>query len=261
MFVAALVTGACSMAHGQTFDELRTRYGGNIGLDINLPIANFAVLPTVPSCCPGFTGGVGVGLSISALIENPLSRHWIWGLRGGYENRSATLSATQSIDVIANGSPTKGAFTHTLNSSLSYVGVTPFLGWHPFRKLTVMFGLIGAMVVGATYDQREEITQPTDRGTFDDGRRIRNASAGSIPEINAFDFGPMLGFCVDIPTSGDHTMFISPEITYAASFTSIVKDISWFNSVLRIGLSVKWMPEEPPPQPKAPLVPGLGGQR
>ncbi len=250
--IVVLVTMAAGDLRAQGVDTMRLRFGGYAGFDLNLPIANFSVLPTVPSCCPGFHGGIGAGIALGALVEVPIARKWMAGVRVGYENRSATLSATEATTLIAGSTLVDGEFTHTLKSSLAYAAATPFVGFRLPKRWTVLMGITAAEPVAATYDQREEVTQPSDRGTFSNGSRVRNASAGDLPDKSGFDLALLAGISVDLPLSHARTSFLSPELTYAISLTPIVRGVSWSSTVLRLGATVTFSPIPSPEQPTEP---------
>jgi hypothetical protein len=256
--VFCLVTiGSGAMAQG--VDTMRLRYGGYLGIDLNLPLANFSQLPTIPSCCPGFTGGFGAGLAVGGIVEIPIARKWMAGVRVGYEDRSATLTATEATTLIAGNEIVDGEFTHTLASTLGYVAASPFVGFRLPKRVTLLMGLTAAIPITAKYDQREEVTQPSDRGTFSNGSRIRNASAGDLPQKNTFDVALFGGISIDVPLSKARTSFISPELTYAMSVTPIVSGVSWSSTMLRLGATVTFSPV-PTADVRLPEEPGGRGR-
>ncbi|HZV12983.1 MAG TPA: hypothetical protein VFA55_07185, partial [Candidatus Kapabacteria bacterium] len=90
-----------SVARAQ--DSLRTRYGVEAGLAINMHTADFRALPDIPSCCPLFSSGTGDGPAVRLLYETPVAQNIFAGVKLGYMDNSVKLSTSEPVDVIVNG--------------------------------------------------------------------------------------------------------------------------------------------------------------
>jgi outer membrane protein OmpA-like peptidoglycan-associated protein len=105
------------------------------------------------------------------------------------------------------------------------------------------------------YVHKEEILQPSDRGTFIDGNTYHNLSFGEIPEANSFHIGFQIGFGYEVPLDKKKSMIASPEIFYSYNFTPIAKGISWTVHSIRAGIALKYKQPPPPPPPPVPPMP------
>ncbi|HYM21420.1 MAG TPA: OmpA family protein [Candidatus Kapabacteria bacterium] len=233
-------------------DTLRTRYGGWADFALNRYSTDFRALPGIPNCCPLFTTGSGSGLGIGALYELPIADNLFVGARLGYIGMGASLSATENTTVIigttGNPQPSQGTFTHTVDVSLGTLGLEPRIGMRFFNALTVGVGVRAALVLGATYSQKEV----TSVGTFQDSlgndtkSSIRNQRSGDVPNKSSMLVHAMLSAGYELPVNATHTMYLTPEVTYALGLTDVVSGLKWKANSLLFGIALKFQP--PPKQ-------------
>jgi outer membrane protein OmpA-like peptidoglycan-associated protein len=239
-------------ARSSAQDTLRPRYGLFGGYALNVHSADFRALPGVPSCCPVFSSGSGGGMEIGALYEMPLSTWLLLGLRGSYVQHNATLSEREPVYLIVDGTGRDGAFEHSVDATISSIGLEPSLEARIFGGLFVG---IGARVAGYTahrYAQEERIVDPIDAGTFldasggDSHSRVRNQNAGEIPDAASLLAQGTIGLGYELPLNARGTLLLVPEVSYAQSFTDVVKDLDWKPNGLRAGLALKLSPAPKP---------------
>jgi outer membrane protein OmpA-like peptidoglycan-associated protein len=237
-------------------DSLYTRFGFNAGFGINMHTADFRALPGVPNCCPQFESGSGSGPLGGVFTEFALSQSLLIGLRLSYITHDATLSQEEATTVIVNGVEQDGAFTHTVDATLSSIGLEPTLGIRITNGLFANVGLRLGTYLSKEYSQKEEITQPDGVGTFldsngnDSKQRVRNESSGEIPNAQSFLAQAVAGVSYELPLNSRRSMLLVPEVSYALSFTDVVDGISWKANGLRAGLALKFQLVPPPPKEK-----------
>jgi outer membrane protein OmpA-like peptidoglycan-associated protein len=249
----ALLLISLVQAHAQ--DTLRTRYGIVGGYMLNKHTADFRALPGVPNCCPRFESGSGDGFLAGALVEFPLSSYLLLSLRGSYVVHNARLAEREPVTVIVNGASRDGAFEHTVDATISSIGLEPSLGVRLFDDLFLNVGVRGGTYIAQRYTQEERIVDPSDAGTYLDENgnethsRVRNASAGDLPHTESLLLQGVAGISYELALNSRRTLLLAPEVSYALSFTDVVKDLNWKANGLRAGLALKYSPAPTPPKP------------
>lgn len=264
--LSALLFGS-TVCRAQAIDSTHTplRLFGSAFVGPNLHSGDFTELPGVPNCCVSFSSGIGFGLTINAGIETELSltvfeRPVYLGIGASYQMLSGTFTESEFVGNIINGSlVTQGVVEHELDASYGVVGVEPYVSIPilPAVPLNVHLGMMAGIPLGATYDQKQTLTSPSDPGfTFENGSRERNTSTGNLVDASGLYAGLVLGLSYEINCGSDLT--VSPEIRYQLGLTNIVSSLSWTASSLRGGATVQYrLPKSqpPPPPPPAPEPP------
>jgi outer membrane protein OmpA-like peptidoglycan-associated protein len=236
-------------------DTIRPRYGIFGGYAANMHTADFRALPGVPNCCPIFESGSGSAPFGGFLYETPLARWLLLSLRAGYVVHDATLSEREPVTVIVDGTARDGAFEHTVDASIASLGLEPSLGIRLFGGAYLNVGLRGAAYLTQRYSQEERIVDPVDVGTYlnpdgtDSRSRVRNASEGELPEKGSLLMQGIAGLSYELPLNSRGTLLLVPEVSYALSFTDVVRGIDWKANGLRAGIALKYSPAPVPPKP------------
>lgn len=227
-------------------DESPMRYGLYGGYNLNLHTASFRELPGIPNCCPRFESGLGSGFAGGGLVELPLSQKLLLDLRIGLAQHNGVLSATEPTGVILNGIPRTGEFEHTVDATLTTVGIDPMVGYRITERLIARAGFRAGVLLAKTFAQKEQITQPEGRGTFVDGNgndthsRTRNEASSDIPNASAFQASIQAGVSYDLPLNKQQTLMAAPEILYSLPITGVLKDGGWQVHSLRFGIALKY---------------------
>ncbi|HET7153210.1 MAG TPA: OmpA family protein [Candidatus Kapabacteria bacterium] len=229
-------------------DNERPAYGGYADMNINWHTADFRALPGVPNCCPDFQNGSGIGAAVGLLYESPISRKFSWQLRAGYSWDGATLTSTEGTTVIVNNAAVPGSFQHTVNANIATIGLEPYLKFNA-NRFAMQVGFRAGYVISKTYSQKEEIVQPSDVGTFDNGQRTRNVYSGDLPNATSFHMGIMSGVSYEFPMNKSHTMFAAPELQLGLGVSPLVSGLTWNSNVVRIGVAIKYIPKEDENEP------------
>lgn len=238
--------------------EMLPRYGAFYHHGFNLHTTSFSGLPNVPSCCPDFTFGSSFGFTFGALYDYPLKEDLHLNFRLAYQNYNADFEETESTNVIVDGFSTLGQFTHRLDADFSSIGIEANASYNAWRDLWVNGGFRAGLNVHSQYSQFERISQPANRGTFQDGRTTRNVNSGDIESVSSLQLGILIGASYKFPLNERNSLFAYPEIFYQFDPISPVQDVSWMVHTVRAGVAVKYKkPLPPPPPPAPPLAPPI----
>ncbi len=250
-------------------DEPRPGFGGFVDLNINFHSAEFAKLPGIPSCCPRYESGSGVGPTLGVFYEYPFSRNLLLDLRVGYFSSGAVLSTVEETTVILGNEPGTAKFEHSVDADLSSVAIEPLFGYRLGSSLTLQLGGHVGYVLTKNFSQKETMLEPEDIGTFENGRRIRNDTGGVIPDASSIEAAIVAGGKLTFPLNGKRTLFLEPELLFSLGLTDVAESIAWKRNALRIGVGVRFSPERdrtpviadvpvtpaPPKEPVVPVVP------
>lgn len=213
---------------------------------LSIHSADFSNLPGIPNCCPRFESGSGSGYTFGGLLEVPISNKFLLGARVGIQSIGATLKADEGTTIIVDGVARRGTFTHSVESSLSNIGIDGLFIWNPVKKLYFSTGLRFGMVSSSTFAQEERITTPANGATFldsngnDSRQRVRNVFSGEIPQANGTYMGMLLGMAYEFPLNKSKSLLISPELFYQIGLTSVASEMNWNANGLRAGLALKY---------------------
>lgn len=236
--------------------SLKPKYGLSVSFGKNFHDANFRNLPGVPNCCPKFSSGSGFGYSFGILYDFYLAEKQYLELRGEIVKFDGLLKTIETTNGIIDGKSAEVSFEHVIDSRLTSLGLNGLYSNTFYENLTGHIGVRFGFPLSGTYEQKEEILKPADKGTFVDGTRLRNQSSGNIPELNGLQISLNLGFSYELPLNRKRWLFLVPEIFYGYNFTNIVKEVDWTLHSLRLGASIKYRtPPPPPPPPPPPLLP------
>jgi outer membrane protein OmpA-like peptidoglycan-associated protein len=213
--------------------------------------ADFKALPSCPSCSPGYQDGSGSGFSFGAIFEYKLSPLFTLGARLSYNDISALLKRDESTTVIIDGKATPGAFEHSIDATLSTLGIEPMLKVAIYDRLSLNFGFFAGTLLSKKYEQKEEITKPSNTGTFVDGngidtkKRTRNEFSGDLKNPSSFLIFPNVGLSYSLPLNKNNSLTLEPEVAYYLGLNNIVDDpkvSEWKANSLKLGVALKYTP-------------------
>lgn len=233
-----LVISASSV---QSADSLQWRAGIFGGAGINVHSSDFMQLPSIPSCCKKYTGGLGFGYSLGGLFEYPINDNFIIGFRASFRDISGDLTSKEPATLYSKYyTPTRGAFSHNLLADISEIGFAPMLIWRPLPNLNLHAGVRYASTVNAEYEQYEKTEGDY---IFTDTRtNTRNEYAGDIPEAAESGFSLILGAGYELPINEKKTLLLQPELFYMQGFTSMLENSPWHIGQISAGLALKYSP-------------------
>ncbi len=216
---------------------------------LNLHLASFGKLPGVPSCCPQYNGGIGIGYHLSVGYE------WLTSPIGPVHFAlllTAPGATLQQQEVIGNTVVLRGADTltvdavveHRLETSLSALGLSIDKPLPLNTQLEFLAGLQFWYFWQNSFAQQEQLIEPA-RVTFTNGSRIRNAFDGTIPDFLPVHLVIALGLRFHLPAGRFATL--SPLLQYRIGILPL-SSVPWRFSQLLAGISYR-LPLRPSPPP------------
>ncbi len=232
-------------AMSQSSDESpRARIGAVILGSYDLHTASFSRLPELDNCCPGFTGGSGMGWSAGLSYFVPLNSTWSLDFRGGYQHGSVDMLTRESkLITQLDGTAETATIRHDMSLAVSRMAIEPLAIYAVSSGLDLKMGLWGAYQIGGTYRQAEVLETPSN-AVFDNGQRLRNPAEGSFTSLSGVNLGVTLGLGTNLQLNADGSLFMSPEVLFTFAPTNILQNTSWSMAMIRAGVVVSFAPEE-----------------
>jgi outer membrane protein OmpA-like peptidoglycan-associated protein len=160
----------------------------------------------------------------------------------------------EPVDIILDQQAYRGAFTHTIDVGLWGIELLPTIGYNLSEDFKIELGPNFTLPIGGTYDQKEEISDPGNRGTFidpdtgeDSGMRTRNEADGDFDDLASILPSIDLGLSYKFPMNQEGTLWLAPEIFGSYIFSSPIDDdnIDWSIITLRGGVSLRYVFDSP----------------
>ncbi len=224
---------------GNSEDIVRWRFGVLAGLRANQYNANFKGLPNVPSCCPSYSSGSGMGLAAGIMAMLPVTERIELGLRFGYHNISGTLSTTED-QTLDNGQMINGVFEHTITANAGLIAVEPTIDYHITGGLSVRGGLLAGIPAGGNFTQQERILEPNTIVYTENGQKNRLNYSGKIPDISGFMAALSVGLSYSLPINRNESLHLVPEASYTLGLTNLMTSRDWKVNGMRFSVGVRY---------------------
>ncbi len=228
----------------QAPDERRARVGAVLQGSLDFHSASFTRLPEIDNCCPGFTGGSGMGWSVGLSYNTPLASPWSLDVRAGYQHGNVDM-VTRESKLIAqtDGTAQTATIRHDMSLGVSRMTIEPLAVYALSPRMGLRMGLWGAYQLNGTYGQGEALETPSN-AVFDNGQKLRNQSEGKLTSLASINLGLTVGLGTELPLNSDGTLIMSPELLFTFAPTNILQNTSWSMAMIRAGVVVSFSPEE-----------------
>lgn len=214
------------------------RLGVSGAYNLGLHSADAMTLPTIPSCCSGYTSTTGGGVALGAEVAFVISPRIDILARLTYQTASATMTTDEPTTIRDVNGTRETALRHTLTSSLGMLFLEPGVEMRVGSALGVMAGARVGMLMSATYTERETFADPSIPYDYSDGSSVNNPSEGDLPEKNSMQFGLFVGARYHLALNSAKTFHLVPSVEFAPLFSEIVKETAWSVSSFRVGLGL-----------------------
>ncbi|MGE3802138.1 MAG: outer membrane beta-barrel protein [Candidatus Kapaibacterium sp.] len=213
------------------------RVGLLTALQFNRYDVSFSKLPGVPSCCPEYRGGGGIGVAVGGTFELPLDTQWSLGGRISYSNFSGSVQTEESQLVYDGTRSVEATLEHQIDASLSRLTIEPFALFYPIQSLRLFSGSRIGVGLGSHFTQTERILSPGNI-RFENDRRFRNEFSGTIPNASSIGIDLLLGLGYELPWKGIDGVTFAPEISGWYGLTKVAEGVDWSIHGVRVGVSV-----------------------
>ncbi len=233
------------------------RYGLFAGGNVNMHSAGFAALPGVANCCPEFQSGGGGGFAAGLVYEFPFLDAFELSARAGLSTRGARLTEEEAVLLGIDGQSYNGLVEHSIDAGFTVLAIEPLAVLPLGGGFDALAGFDLGLVLSNNFEQQEQLLQPSNRGVFDNGSRVRNQAAGDIPDAAGLLMGLDVGLRYRVPLDEAGSWTAAPEALFSYGLTPLVSGLDWNVNTLRLGVAVLYRPSRsesvmppPPVQPR-----------
>lgn len=225
------------------FDKYNITFGLFGDYIIPMYSADFQSIPNVPNCCPQFDNATGSGFSAGIMAEYLISKPISVGLALQNTSISANFAETENEIIKVDNEEYLGEFTHFIDADVFSYDVVPYIKYTLDFGMSFNIGLPMMFIHGSVYDQREEITDPEDRGVWvEEQSRIRNQNDGSIPDMERTNFGIMISADYKLPLNKRGNFNLMPRAGFTLVFNELNQQMNWSHDRLFFGLGIAFTP-------------------
>ncbi len=236
--------------------ETRPSVGIIGGIALNEYSTAFRYLPGVPACSPIYKSGHGIGSSVGALFNLPLTSQFAFSVRGVYTMNGGLLTVDEPTTISVAGVATAANIQHTIQASLGLLDLEPGISFEVLPALRIFAGAGIGYLLSTNFDQKETLTQPADVGVFENGSRSRNEQTGKLPNAATIVASVLGGINYLLPLNASRTLSAMPEVSWSQWLTSPVKGLSWNVGSLRGSVAILYtIPEALTPPVIVPPAP------
>ena len=190
-------------------------------------------LPGIPSCCPGYDQGGGIGVAVGAMAETPINEWFSVGGRLYINTYNGALIHEETVVVDDEGFATEAIFQHRIDADIWATSIEPVAVFGFSEDAKFFTGFRGDVIVRKLFRQEERILEP-ETIVFENGKNVRMEYEGSIPGGTSFQGSAVFGFRYDFYVDSDRQWVVSPEISGWYSLSPVVADESWKSHGIRI---------------------------
>lgn len=234
---------------------------GGAGMNFSFHSADFTALPGIINCCSGYTGGFGLNptflLGAEFFPEGRLfNMPYRYGIRVGYSGANGDLTTEEfSFNKIEGNNVEQVISRHTLTTKLPLLVIEPSLVLFPIENnsLGIVIGISGGLFMSKTFEQSQEIIQPSNILWLETGSSVKGSASGDIPQAGSLFIAPLIGVRYDIPLNEQWTLV--PSITALPQVTPFVSSLNWSAIHTRALVEIQYRLAEPQPEKIAPPPP------
>jgi hypothetical protein len=250
-----MVLMVVATAHAVAEDSTRTiRVGAGLFGGVNVHVADFSSLPELPSCCPRFQQGSGLSAAGMLWGEYPVFGSLAVGLRVGFGSIGGLLRSLERKPVLIDDTPTEAVIQHTLSATVRAMRWEAYAAVRASALLDVYLGAGTDVIQTADATIREELVQP-DRGTFENGERIRNQRAATLASAPRAMTSLVAGMRVAVGLDSDRRWSLIPELSFRYALDRLVRSSQWYVYSVMVGVGLAFEPSPYRVAPEAPRQP------
>ncbi len=259
--IVFIAFSSCLIAqkYAETPFQARDYFGLFAGLNFNMHEANFAKLPGIPSCCPRYETGTGLGINAGLYYSFPISETLEMSAKLQYTMLGGILSKIEPI-YLPKSDGSGGSweqFEHSVDASISSISFIPQVNFRLGDQFRAHAGLRGGFVMQKSFSQKEVLLASW--GVFPDTKtRTRHEFSGDIPKVSSFEIALLAGLSYDLPISESYEWFLVPEVYYGIGIRNVASvDNRWSINTFSGSIGIKYaprrvIPPKPPPLPPPP---------
>ncbi|MCX7737762.1 MAG: OmpA family protein [Candidatus Kapabacteria bacterium] len=223
------------------------KYGITLGGSYNKHLVDFSHLPEIPSCCPKYSSGDGLGFFVSVFYSYHIADFFNIQSDLGFQTSSSKFLYEEIKPVRVGNEVKDGSFEHSIDLGMNsaYFAPTAYLSLiDNFRFGT---GLWLAYTFSEKVIQKEQILKP-DGIIYENGKRIRDEYSGSLPDFIPFRLAFTINLDYELPFSIAKNFHLIPRFSYYYDVIPLVKNYDWSTHYLNFSVSIYYKPEKIEPE-------------
>lgn len=236
-------------------EDAPVRLGVIGGLQRSFHEADFAELPEVPCCNPGYSNATGLGAFGAAVLDVPLGHVFSLQPLFGVYSDNATLSTEEQRVVNLNGEAYDGLILHELQTSAVLLSLDALVAARIVGGLRLGIGPSVMIPLSASYTKSETLVEPEGL-VWENGSTVRENGSGSLGLTS-----PMFALTgsLSYEFAISERVTIMPMVMGSIPFTAYEPSVSWYVTPVRAGIAIMVggakSRVEPPPPPVVPVEP------
>lgn len=225
-------------------DSLRTEKLrlNSFGLSLNYlstkHFSDFSQLNEAPSCCPKYTNANGSGFRLAMIYHDYLTKSIAFAPSIGLIITDGLFKSNEDKDIIIDNKPEKAEIEHSLETGLFFIYLETGIIYKLFNNFKFSTSISVDYLAYADFEQKETLIRPENRGTFENGKRIRNESSGKINELNKFNFFISAGISYELPLNKIRSITLLPGAKISAGLNNLLPGYKWGLINISIGLDL-----------------------
>jgi len=193
-----------------------------------------------PNCCQEFKSGYGLGINLGGFYRHQLNKYISFEYSLSIIYFDANLRELENKDVELDGIVNNATIQHNLEVSFRDIMFEYNVKLDLLNNFRVTGGVFGATPIFTEFIQNEKLIEPNNRGTFENGRRIRNEYAGNIPNLTRFLYGVNFGIEYDFFLNKSKSYAMTPKFSVSQTFNSYITTDNWVGTFIRFGFSFSY---------------------
>jgi len=202
-------------------------FGATINYIAVKHFTDFSQLPGIPSCCPKYSSGNGNGWELGILYKEYLSRNISVSPSIGMIFGNGLLKSNEEKTIIIGNSPEQALIEHSLLTEYTILFIDVNFNYNLFYDLNFFTAISFDYFAETKFEQKETLLKPENRGTFENGKRIRNDISGNITDINKFNFFLKIGINYELSLNKTKSITLLPGAGISTNLRNLLKDESW----------------------------------
>lgn len=239
-FILFLITTFSAIAEDSNFsNKLKTdAFGLSLNYLYTKHLADFRQLPDAPNCCPQFSNANGSGFEISLLYHYALSKSIAFSPIIGFIMTDGRFKSSENKIIIIDSQPYNAEIEHSLSTELSFLFIEQRFIYNLAENFNFFTSISLDYLFEATFEQKETLIKPENRGTFENGKRTRNQISGNISNISKFNFFLKAGLNYELPLNSSKSLSLVSNATISAGLNNLLKESKWSLVHISLGFSL-----------------------
>lgn len=193
-----------------------------------------------PNCCEEFKSGYGLGINLGGFYRHDINKYISFEYSLSIIYFDAHLRELENKDVELDGTVQNATIQHNLEVSMRDIMFEYNVKLNLLNNFRLAGGVFASTPILTEFIQNEKLIEPNNRGTFENGRRIRNEYSGNLPNLTRFLYGVNFGIEYDFFLNKTKSYAMTPRFSISQTFNSYITTDNWVGTFIRFGFSFSY---------------------